>query len=175
MAALGLDVRGRIPADAQPEPGRALARLDGLGWSLPLRELLRGPDVELPVVLRDPLRRLLAEWAPQVDVIVAIDSATRPQLLRHLVGGVAQLLERPVAGAIRPDPDAPPARHDVNSAQRLAGVVRRLRLPPEVQVAGSRVLLVDDSTDTGWTLAHSARMLRDAGASAVLPLVLAQG
>jgi ATP-dependent DNA helicase RecQ len=35
------------------------------------------------------------------------------------------------------------------------------------------VLLVDDMTETGWTLAVAARMLRRAGAEGVLPLVLA--
>lgn len=35
------------------------------------------------------------------------------------------------------------------------------------------VLLVDDFTETGWTLAVAARTLRRAGAQGVLPLVLA--
>jgi ATP-dependent DNA helicase RecQ len=35
------------------------------------------------------------------------------------------------------------------------------------------VLLVDDYTDSGWTLAVAARQLRQAGSEQVLPLVLA--
>ncbi|CAM5724292.1 hypothetical protein SVIOM342S_03168 [Streptomyces violaceorubidus] len=35
------------------------------------------------------------------------------------------------------------------------------------------VLLVDDYSDSGWTLAVGARLLRQAGAGEVLPLVLA--
>jgi ATP-dependent DNA helicase RecQ len=35
------------------------------------------------------------------------------------------------------------------------------------------VLLVDDLTDTGWTLTMAARVVTEAGAPAVLPLVLA--
>jgi ATP-dependent DNA helicase RecQ len=35
------------------------------------------------------------------------------------------------------------------------------------------VLLVDDRVVTGWTLTVAARALRQAGATAVLPLVLA--
>jgi ATP-dependent DNA helicase RecQ len=35
------------------------------------------------------------------------------------------------------------------------------------------VLLVDDFTETGWTLAVAARILRRAGAQGVMPLVLA--
>jgi ATP-dependent DNA helicase RecQ len=35
------------------------------------------------------------------------------------------------------------------------------------------VLLVDDVIDTGWTVTVAARLLRRAGASAVLPFALA--
>jgi ATP-dependent DNA helicase RecQ len=35
------------------------------------------------------------------------------------------------------------------------------------------VLLVDDVIDTGWTMTVAARILRRAGASAVLPFALA--
>jgi len=34
-------------------------------------------------------------------------------------------------------------------------------------------LLIDDVVDTGWTITEASRLLRAAGASAVLPLVLA--
>ena len=36
------------------------------------------------------------------------------------------------------------------------------------------VLLVDDLVDSRWSLAEAARVLREAGAQGVLPLVLAQ-
>ena len=58
-----------------------------------------------------------------------------------------------------------------NSAYRVAaldGAWEQPRLDPK-----GPVLLVDDMTDTGWTLTMATRMLRDAGASAVLPFVLA--
>ena len=35
------------------------------------------------------------------------------------------------------------------------------------------MLVVDDRIDTGWTMTVAARLLREAGAPAVLPLVLA--
>jgi ATP-dependent DNA helicase RecQ len=35
------------------------------------------------------------------------------------------------------------------------------------------VLLVDDYTDSGWTLAVAARLLRQSGSDQILPLVLA--
>jgi ATP-dependent DNA helicase RecQ len=42
-------------------------------------------------------------------------------------------------------------------------------------VAGLRVLLIDDRTTTGWTLAVTSRALRRAGAIEVHPVVLASG
>ncbi len=35
------------------------------------------------------------------------------------------------------------------------------------------MLLVDDRVETGWTMTVAARLLRQAGASAVLPLAVA--
>ncbi|KPC90488.1 hypothetical protein ADL27_35520 [Streptomyces sp. NRRL F-6602] len=64
-----------------------------------------------------------------------------------------------------------------NSAQRLRALEGALTVPAELAGALAAtpgpVLLVDDTTESGWTLAVSARLLRRAGAQAVLPLVLA--
>ena len=38
--------------------------------------------------------------------------------------------------------------------------------------AGGPVLLVDDRIETGWTMTVAAKLLRDAGVPAVLPLAL---
>jgi ATP-dependent DNA helicase RecQ len=39
--------------------------------------------------------------------------------------------------------------------------------------AGGPVLLIDDRIESGWTMTVAAKLLREAGAPAVLPLVLA--
>ncbi|WP_041295217.1 RecQ family ATP-dependent DNA helicase [Isoptericola variabilis] len=191
LATLGLELKGRIPADEQAEPGRAVARLDGLGWSVPLRELFAPgtPDGEVPVPLRHAAARTLAAWDAvhagdgderrvTVEGVVAIRSVTRPQLTYHLASGLAAYLGVPLIGSVGPAPGAEePGRHDVNSAMRLAGVARRLRLElGEAALAGlpgRTVLLVDDWTESGWTLTVAARLLRQAGAAAVHPFVLA--
>ena len=192
MAALGVDLRGRIPADLQAEPGRAIARLDGLGWSVALRELFesRGDDGQLidgetPEALRRAAVRTLKDWrelwgaeqVPLVDGVVAVRSVTRSQLVGHLGPGLARYLDVPFFGTVGPvDGMAEPTRHDVNSAQRLAAVSRRLALELDqtgVEALQRRtVLLVDDYTDSGWTLTVTARMLLQAGAQAVYPFVL---
>jgi len=110
---------------------------------------------------------------------VFVESASRPGLVRHLAEGVGRQLGIPVIGTVRPLPGIAAGRHDVNSAQRLAGVVRRLELALSDQaaagLAGRAVLLVDDRIDSGWTITVAARLVRLAGASAVHPFVLGVG
>jgi adenine/guanine phosphoribosyltransferase-like PRPP-binding protein len=49
----------------------------------------------------------------------------------------------------------------------------RLYIEGESVPAEGPVLLVDDFTESGWTLAVAGRLLLGAGATEVLPLVLA--
>jgi len=181
MASLGVDLSGRIPAEEQAGAGRAVGRLDSLGWGGVLRELFAEPGGgpvdpgELPVALRRPVVEVLDAWAPDVTGVAAVGSASRPGLVSHLAEGVARHLAVPVVARVHVR--GGPARHDVNSAQRLAGVARRLELAlePGVVLDGAGVLLVDDRTDSGWTLTVAARLLRRAGAGSVHPFVLGVG
>jgi ATP-dependent DNA helicase RecQ len=178
MAGVGVQLSGRIAPDEQAEPGRAIARLTDLGWGRALHDLLRdgAADGELPVPLRHALVQAYDAWdlpGGRPDGVVVIGSATRPQLVAHLGDGLSRYLAIPVlTGFDVLDPDTP-SPHDVNSAQRLRSVARRHRLSDPGAVAGRRVLLVDDRTDTGWTLAVCAQALRQAGATAAYPMVLA--
>ena len=116
---------------------------------------------------------VLQDWRPEVDAIVVVESATRGALVDDLAAGLSRYLSLPIAGriAIR-DPGIGPGQGQTNSAQRVAAVSRRLSLKAD-DLAGRRVLLVDDQTVTGWSVTLAARWLRRAGAAAVHPLVLA--
>jgi ATP-dependent DNA helicase RecQ len=190
MSRLGVDLAGRINVGDRAESGRAVARLDGIGLGGLLRDLFRpiddadaikDADGELPMALRTPVLDVLAAWPmdPAPAGVVFVESQTRPVLVRHLADGVARQLGIPVVGSVRPAGGSPAARHDVNSAQRLAGVHRRLDLVLSEQAAaglpGRAVVLVDDRSDSGWTLTVAARLLRQAGADAVYPFVLGVG
>ena len=184
MAGLGVQLTGKIAPGERAETGRAVGRLDGIGWGGLLRDLFAPtttPDGGLPVALRKPVLDVLGAWPldPAPAGVVFVESASRPELVQHLAQGVARQLGIPVVGSVRPDPEHGRGRHDVNSAQRLAGVAKRLELDLSEQSAaglpGRAVLLVDDRTDSGWTLTVAARLLRRAGASAVYPFVLGIG
>lgn len=56
----------------------------------------------------------------------------------------------------------------------LAGIRRRVELAARLPNAPGPVLLVDDYIDSRWTMTVAAKVLREAGASAVLPFALAQ-
>jgi len=179
MASAGVSLSGRIPVVERAEQGRAVGRLDGIGWGSALRDALRAdtPDGETPIPLRHAAVQVLEAWpeAAGVDGVVYLESVTRRQLTEHLATGMARYRKVPVLARFELTSDGPPPPSAVNSAQRLKGVLGRHRLSDPGAVAGKRVLLVDDRTDSGWTLAVAARELRMAGAAAVFPLVLAVG
>lgn len=169
----GTTPSGRISAPAQV--GRAVARLDGIGLSSAVHAAVNGPDGEVPRSLRGPLEELLREWSPPVEAIVAIDSVTRPDLVRHLAAGVAALTGIPVLGAITPRAGhEAPTSPDVNSAYRLRAVTRRLELP-DLAVGDTSILLLDDAAYSTWTLTVATALLAEAGAAGVYPLTLGLG
>ncbi|WP_131815116.1 hypothetical protein, partial [Mycolicibacterium holsaticum] len=59
-----------------------------------------------------------------------------------------------------------------NSAYRVAALDGAWE-PPDLSGVTGPVLLVDDVTDTGWTLTMASRVVRAAGATEVLPFALA--
>ncbi|MFI7587088.1 RecQ family ATP-dependent DNA helicase [Spongisporangium articulatum] len=181
MAALSVDLSGRIPAEEQAAEGRAVANATDLGWGEQVRALFAAetPDGELPTPLKHAIVQVLREWRPEPrpDVVVAMESYSHPLLVEQLASGLATFLGIPFAARLELLDQSPPPSGDAesNSAQRLARVVARYRLDAADAVAGRSVLLIDDRTLTGWTLAVAARHLRLAGATAVHPLVVANG
>ena len=72
-------------------------------------------------------------------------------------------------------PAGGPATPNANSAQRVRALFDAFTVAPELAalLGAGPVLLVDDLVDTGWTMTLVARLLRQAGAPAVLPFALA--
>ena len=174
MDTVGVGRKGKIPTERLAEPGRALGRLSDLGWGSRLRQVLGAEDGEVPEdVLRGVVQVLAGwGWAQRPAGIVALPSASRPRLVASLAQRLAEVGRLPLLGTLESARD-PAGGHGSNSAQRLRAVAGSFVLPPSLALDGSAVLLVDDRTDTGWTLTEAARLLRDGGSGPVLPLVLA--
>ncbi|WP_030687266.1 RecQ family ATP-dependent DNA helicase [Streptomyces globisporus] len=194
LAAVGVDLKGRIPLGEQSSGGRALGRLSDIGWGNRLRPLLADgtPDGPVPDDVVQAVVHVLADWAkgpggwasgaPDAPArpagVVTVASHRKPHLVGSLGQRISEIGRMPFLGVVEYAPEAEELRLSrTNSAQRVVGLQRMLTVPPELAGrlagAGGPVLLVDDLSDTGWTLAVAARLLRRAGAEGVFPLVLA--
>jgi ATP-dependent DNA helicase RecQ len=173
---LGVAVKGRIPADEQASEGRALARLTDLGWGGAMRDLFAAgaDDQPVPQNVLAACVRVLADWRwdERPVAVVAIPSRTKPQLVDSLARGLAGIGRLPYLGELALVDGGPTGQAGGNSAFRVAGVWGRLSTDG-LDIPAGPVLLVDDRVDSGWTLTVAARELRRAGATAVLPFVLA--
>jgi ATP-dependent DNA helicase RecQ len=181
LPGVGVPLAGKIPARESAEPGRAVGRLSDLGWGSRLRAVLSA-DQETPADLVDAVVAVLRDWsgswAARPAAVVGIDSAARPRLVGSLAGRIAEIGRLPLLGVVRSGSAGwRPTGSAVNSAARIRDLHAALNLPEAVagSVAGlgGPVLLVDDLVDSGWTMTLAARLLRRAGAPAVLPLALA--
>jgi ATP-dependent DNA helicase RecQ len=172
MAELGVPASGRIAAGELADEGRVIGRLSDIGWGTRLRELVTGDDVPVPPDVLDACVKVLAgwPWAARPVGVVGIGSRTRPHQLAHLARRIAEIGRLPLLGVA--EPVGPRPEPSANSAQRLAGVWDGFTIPDLADVGGP-VLLVDDVIDSGWTATVVARLLRRAGAPAVLPFALA--
>jgi ATP-dependent DNA helicase RecQ len=192
LPSIGMELKGRIPAGEQAATGRALGRLSDIGWGNRLRPMFTAqtPDAPVPDDVAKAVVGVLTDWAkgpggwasgaagsqPRPVGVVTLASRTRPRLIHSLGARIAEVGRLPLLGTVEYTDDAPPVSRS-NSAQRLKSLDGLLHVPPALASALAEargpVLLVDDYTETGWTLAVAARMLRRAGAQEVLPLVLA--
>lgn len=194
LAAVGVDLKGRIPVGEQASTGRALGRLSDIGWGNRLRPMLapQTPDQPVPDDVAQAVVAVLADWArgpggwasgaedaPARPVgVVALPSRTRPQLVATLAARIAEVGRIPLLGTLEYTDQAPEfGLPSSNSAQRVRGLHQALTVPTALAAslseASGPVFLVDDRAESGWTLAVAARLLRRAGARGVFPLVLA--
>lgn len=173
---LGMPVKGRIPPGEQAGEGRALARLTDLGWGGALRELFAAgaPDGRVPPRVLAACVRVLADWgwADRPVAVVSVPSRSRPRLVDSLARGLAEVGRLPYLGALAPVDGGPTGGPGGNSAFRLAGVWDRFSADG-LDIPAAGLLLIDDQADSRWTLTVAARTLRQAGATEVLPFVLA--
>jgi len=173
---------GKIPAGLLAEPGRALGRLTDIGWGTTLRGLLAdgAPDHPASPEVVDAVIKVLAawDWEERPVGVVTLPSRSRPLLIASLGERISSIGRLPYLGSLAYATGGGPGPRRHNSAQRLAALWSALVMPDEVRDAvddraRGPVLLIDDRVETGWTMTVAARLLREAGAPAVLPLALA--
>jgi ATP-dependent DNA helicase RecQ len=179
LPALGVPLKGRIPATEATLSGRAVGRLTDIGWGPRLRAVA-GPEVvdqEVPDDLVRAVTDVLAHWGwdERPALIVPVPSVSHPALVASLAERIGALGRLPVRPALERGRWDDQRGHRSNSAQRVLALHDAFTVPPAAVewVDDAVVLLVDDYVDTGWTATLAGRVLRNAGARAVLPLALA--
>jgi ATP-dependent DNA helicase RecQ len=165
--------KGRIVGCSE---GRALAYADDPGWADLLLPLFAAPDAPAPGPVLDGLIGVLGRWrrhwAARPVAVVPMPSALHPQLVRSMALHVAAVGRLPLVDALRlagPLPDA-----DQASGAEVAALLGVLALRPELALPDGPLLLIDARYRSGWPMTVAAALLREAGAAAVLPLVLHQ-
>ena len=161
--------RGRIPADLLAEPGRVLAHADAPEWVEVLAAARNGDERAL-AELGDAAVATLAAWVRdtgiRADVIVSL-RLTGTVLAETLADHLRKVGKRE-GGSFPVRMGDPPT--DATGAVEAAYWRDHLGDPPDV--AGRAVMLVVDANGSGWPITLAAAALREAGATAVLPLLI---
>jgi ATP-dependent DNA helicase RecQ len=167
----GAPRRGKIADHARAEPGRALAVADDPAWSGAVDATLVG-DEPVPAEVFDGLVATLSRWgwpAGRPSWVTWVPSRAHDALLADLAGRLAALGRMQVAGPI--GASGPGFQRDAAiSVDSARGALNRLSISGSVPTGP--VLLLDDTTRSGFTLTVAAALLREAGSGPVYPLVL---
>jgi competence protein ComFC len=162
---LGYDEFGHAVFETlRTETGELLYRLKYRGDRSALGEI--GADAE----------RFLRAWKVGPDVIVPVPPTRRRQVqpVFLIAGEIARRLGVPVVGnALRKRKDSPELKNVHEFEERRAALEGAFVVDPR-QVAGKRILLVDDLVRSGATMSAVAEALSDAGAVAVYAFALTQ-
>jgi len=163
---------GNLPPELRAERGRVLSRWGDAGYGQWVMEDKHGGR------LRDELAEAVAEmiqvrWkpAPAPQWVTCVPSRKHPYLVPNFARMLAARLALPFYGAIVKVCDNEPQkmqRNRYHQCRNLDGVFEVGANIPE-----EPVLLVDDITDSGWTVTVLAALLRRAGSGPVYPVALA--
>jgi ComF family protein len=148
--------------------------------ALALRRLKYGDRPDLAGPLGDLLRRAARDAGLRADLVIPVPLhparlAERGYNQAALLGGAAaRELGAPLSPRAMRRTRHTPQQARLDRARRLENVAGAFEVRAPARVRGRRVVLVDDVTTTGATLAACAEALRGAGAASVTALVVAR-
>lgn len=161
--------KGRIKPEFQAEHGRALSVYGDGGWGDEVRRAKDGPG-QFGEEFVDAAIELVERWKPAIAWVTFVPA--RRSAVDAFAARVADRLELPLHLVITRTETRPPQQEMHNSAQQLGNVAGAFALAGPLPQGG--VLLIDDVSDSRWTLTMVAWLLRQAGSGPVHPFVLAQ-
>jgi len=147
---------------------------DAPEWADTLAAAFQGDEAaqrELAEACVGVLSRWRQDWPSRPDVVVPLGAGGHHALTERIAAHLAQVgrLSEAVLGRATADPV--PDR-DVPSDREAAFWRTDLSVPDPAAVQGRTVLLVVDASHSQWPVTVAAAKLREAGATAVLPLLI---
>lgn len=167
------EVQGRIAANLQAQPGKALCTWRDAGWGHAVYQgKYQGGCFSDELV--EACVRLVREWNPQPAPgwVTCIPSLRRPDLVPNFARRLGDALDLPFEMALEKTADRPEQKTMANSTQQARNIDGSLRVSARA-LHTAPVLLVDDMVDSRWTLTVAAWLLRSHGCGEVFPLALA--
>ena len=167
------NLSGRVVANLQSQPGRALCAWGDAGWGELVREG-KYRDEHLADELVDACKNLIEERNPQPipKWITCIPSLRHPDLVPNFARRLAKSLDLPFKQVLIKTEDRPEQKKMANGTQQARNLDGSLALTDEPLPDGA-LLLVDDVVDSRWTITIAAWLLRSHGSGEVWPLALA--
>jgi ATP-dependent DNA helicase RecQ len=165
--------KGRIQGASA---GRALTFADSPGWDEAARAVVGTDRVLTDDVVAGMvavLTRWRDSWKSRPVAVVPMPSRRHPELIGELARRIADVGKLSLIDALEVRGSRPP--EDVASAPRVEALFSGLAVRDGVAVPDDGpILLVDDTYRSGWTMTVAATLLREAGATEVMPLVVHQ-
>ncbi|GAA0587977.1 ATP-dependent DNA helicase RecQ [Kribbella sandramycini] len=169
--------KGKIPAGLMAEPGRSLIYADAPEWREVLADAFAGgsPASESVEALQSAavaaLSRWRTSWSSRPEIIIPLPAAGHADVLTAVAAHVA-LVGRLDHATIPVDRSA--FTDDLSSAEEARIWRDGLTIQPETAqaITARTVLLLVDASSSQWPVTVAAAKLREAGAAAVLPMLL---
>jgi ATP-dependent DNA helicase RecQ len=164
---------GRIAANVQAQPGKALCIWGDAGWGGLVRQG-KYRDRRFSDELVEACVRLVREWNPQPAPawVTSIPSLRHPDLVPDFARRLATALNLPFDAVLEKTDNRSEQKTMANSTQQARNIDGSLAVSAQA-LRAAPVLLVDDMVDSRWTLTVAAWLLRSHSSGEVFPLALA--
>jgi len=169
--------RGKIPANLMADPGRSLIYADAPEWREVLAAAFANPEPPADAIEAlqtgavAALSRWRSTWSSRPEVVVPLAAAGHTAVTAAVADRIATVGRLDRADLIV---DRSGYTDDLSSADEARVWRDGLQVDPTTAqaVAGRTVLLLVDASSSQWPVTVAAAKLREAGAGAVLPLLL---
>lgn len=168
-----LPMQGNIPEDHRPQEGRALALLSDAGFGRELLHTKREHSLvgdETVVASAELIRQWLPDFQGTIVPVPTFDADRNlvPDFARRL----ATSLDLPYAEPVVKVRRTKPQKLMANSSRQISNILGAFEIRGEPP--SGPVLLVDDVSDSRWTMTVIGNLLAEAGTRMIHPFAIAK-